>query len=112
MPLAASRPARLAIALQCLSNTTMSQWTIAMVNARAQAKASDLTQRAKDATSQVRRQAGSAREQLADSYQTSGPLKRAVTQGIDGARTYRKPLIIAVGVLIAGAVAVRIWTRR
>ena len=86
------------------------------VKARAQAKASDLTQRAKDATSQVRRQAaaqaGSAREQLAGSYQASGPLKKAVTQGIEGARTYRKPLIIAVGVLIAGAVAVRIWTRR
>jgi len=82
------------------------------VKARAQAKATDLTQRAKDATSQMRRQAGSARKQLAGSYQASGPLKQAVTQGIEGARTYRKPLIIAVGVLIAGAVAVRIWTRR
>jgi hypothetical protein len=82
------------------------------VKARAQAKASDLTQRAKDATSQVRRQAGSAREQLAGGYQASGPLKQAVTQGIEGARTYRKPLIIAVGVLIAGAVGVRIWNRR
>jgi Protein of unknown function (DUF3618) len=85
------------------------------VKAQAQAKASDLTQRAKDATSQVRRQAvaraGSARQQLAGSYQASGPLKQAVTQGIEGARTYRKPLTIAVGVLIAGAVAVRIWTR-
>ena len=86
------------------------------VKARAQAKASDLTQRAKDATSQVRRQAaaqaGCARKQLAGSYQASGPLKQAVTQGIEGARTYRKPLVIAVGVLIAGAVAVRIWKRR
>ena len=89
------------------------------VKARAQAKASDLTQRAKDATSQVRRQAvaqaGSVREQVADSdhsYQASGPLKQAVTQGIEGARTYRKPLIIAVGLLIVGAVAVRIWNRR
>jgi hypothetical protein len=86
------------------------------VKARAQAKASDLTQRAKDATSQVRRsavaQAGSAREQVADRYQASGPLRQAVTQGIEGARTYRKPLIIAVGVLIVGAVAVRIWNRR
>jgi hypothetical protein len=61
---------------------------------------------------QAATQASSAREQLADSYQASGPLKQAVTQGIEGARTYRKPLIIAVGVLIAGAVAVRIWNRR
>ena len=61
------------------------------VKARAQAKASDLTQRAKDATSQVRRQA-------------------AAQAG--SARTYRKPLIIAVGMLIAGAVALRIWNRR
>jgi small-conductance mechanosensitive channel len=86
------------------------------VKARAQAKASDLTQRAKDATSQVRRQAaaqvGSAREQLAGGYQASDPLKQTMTQGIEGVRTYRKPLMIAVGVLIAGAVAVRIWKRR
>jgi Protein of unknown function (DUF3618) len=86
------------------------------VKVRAQAQASNLTQRAKNATSQVRRQAaaraGSARDQLAGGYQASGPLKQAMTQGIEGARTYRKPLIIAVGVLIAGAAAVRIWKRR
>ena len=86
------------------------------VKARAQAKVSDLTQRAKDATSQVRHQAAaqasSAREQLAGAYQASGPLKQAATQGIQGARTYRKPLIIAAGVLIAGAVVVTIWRRR
>jgi hypothetical protein len=86
------------------------------VKARARAKASDLTQRAKDATSQVRHQIaaqpGSACSQLAGSYQASGPLKQAATQGIPGARAHRKPLIIAVGVLIAGAVAVRIWKRR
>lgn len=57
------------------------------VKARAQAKVSDLTQRAKEATSQVRHQAGSA-------------------------RTYRKPLIIAAGVLLAGAIAVGIWKGR
>lgn len=86
------------------------------VKARAQAKVSDLTQRAKDATSQVRHQAaaqvGSARSQLADRYQAAGPLKQAATQGIQGARAHRKPLIIAAGVLIAGAVVVTIWRRR
>jgi Protein of unknown function (DUF3618) len=86
------------------------------VKARAQAKASDLAQRAKDATSQVRRQAaaqaGSARQQLVSGYQASAPLNQAVTQGIEGARAHRKPLIIAVGVLIAGVIAVRIWNRR
>ena len=86
------------------------------VKARTQAKASDLTQRAKDATGQVRRQAaaqaGRARTQLVSGYQASGPLNQTVTQGIEGARAYRKPLIIAVGVLIAGAIAVRIWNRR
>jgi hypothetical protein len=58
------------------------------VKARAQAKASELSRRAKDATTQVRR------------------------QGVEGARTYRTPLIIAVGALIAGAVVVGIWRRR
>ena len=86
------------------------------VKARTQAKASDLTQRAKDATGQVRRQAaaqaGRARTQLVSGYQASGPLNQTVTQGIEGSRAYRKPLIIAVGVLIAGAIAVRIWNRR
>jgi Protein of unknown function (DUF3618) len=83
------------------------------VKARAQVKVGDLAQRAKDATSQVRHQAAaqadSARSQLAERYQASGPLRQAVTQGVEGARTYRKPLLIAVGVLIAGAVVVRIW---
>jgi small-conductance mechanosensitive channel len=85
------------------------------VKTRAQAKVSDLTQRAKDATSQVRHQAaaqaGSARSQLADRYQAAGPLKQAATQRIQGARAHRKPLIIAAGVLIAGAVVVTIWRR-
>jgi small-conductance mechanosensitive channel len=87
------------------------------VKARAQAKVSDLAQRAKDATSQVRHQAaaqaGSARSQLADRYQAAGPLKQAATQRIQRARTHRKPLIIAAGALIAGAVVVvTIWRRR
>ena len=86
------------------------------VKARAQAKVSDLTQRAKDATSQVRHQAaaqaGSARSQLADRYQAAGPLKQAATQAVREARTYRKPLIIAAGVLITGVVMVTIWRRR
>ena len=86
------------------------------VKARTQAKANDLTHRAKDAASQVRRQAAdqanSACQQLADRYQAAGPLKQTLNQGIQGARTYRKPLLIAVGVLIAGAVAIRIRSRR
>ena len=73
------------------------------VKARAQAKVNDLTQRAKDATSQVRHQAaaqaGSARSQLAGRYQAQAarPLKQAATQTIQGARSHRKPLIIAAG---------------
>lgn len=53
------------------------------VKARAQAKVSDLTQRAKGTTSQLRRQAAAQ---------------------ADGARRYRVPMIIAaVGVLLTGA---------
>ena len=83
------------------------------VKARAQAKVSDLAQRAKDATSQVREQAAaqadSARGQLVtgrDRLQSQAPdvLKQA--------RNHRTQLIIAVGVVIAGAVVIRIWTRR
>jgi hypothetical protein len=58
------------------------------VKARAQAKASELSHRAKDAANRVPR------------------------PGVEGVRTYRTPLIIAVGVLIAGAVVVGIWRRR
>jgi Protein of unknown function (DUF3618) len=54
------------------------------VKAWAQAKMTDLTQRAKDTTSQLRRQ--------------------AATKGADGARKYRVPAaIIAAGLLMAGA---------
>lgn len=80
------------------------------VKARAQAKVTDLRQRAKGATSQVRRQAAvqarSARGQLVmgrDRLQSQAP---------DVLKTYRTQLIIAVGVLVAGAVVVRIWSRR
>jgi len=106
------------------------------VKARAQAKVTDLTQRAKDTTSRLRRQAAvradSARSQLA-AYsasvrqsaasvgdagrdrlpsQVSASLKQAVTKGTEGARKHRAPLIIAVGVLVVGAIVVRRWTRR
>jgi small-conductance mechanosensitive channel len=90
------------------------------VKARTQAKVSDLTQRAKDMPSQIRRQAaaqaGGARSQLGqgrDQLQSQLPaLKQAVTKGVEGAGKHRTRLIIAVGVLVAGAVAVRIWSRR
>jgi small-conductance mechanosensitive channel len=62
------------------------------VKARTQAKVTDLTQRAKDSTSQLRQQ--------------------AVTKGTAGAMKYRTPLIIAVGVLVVGVIVVRSWTRR
>jgi Protein of unknown function (DUF3618) len=83
------------------------------VKARAQAKVTDLTERAKDATSQARRQAAaqadSARSQLVkgrDQLQSQAP------GALKLARKHRTQLIIAVGVLVAGAVVVRIWTRR
>ena len=91
------------------------------VKARAQAKVTDLTQHAKDTTSRVRRQAaaqaGNARSQLVtgrDQLQTQTPdaLKQATTKGIEGARKYRTQLIIAVGVLVAVSVVVRVWKRR
>jgi hypothetical protein len=61
------------------------------VKARTQARVTDLTQRAKDATSQVQAQAPMA-------------LKLA--------SKHRTKLIIAAGVLVAGALAVTIWSRR
>jgi small-conductance mechanosensitive channel len=95
------------------------------VKARAQAKAADLTQRAKDTADQVRQQAasvgGAGREQLQSRASEAGaplwaaapdPLKRAVAKGTEGARQHRKPLAIAAGVLIIGAVVIRWWTRR
>ena len=53
------------------------------VKARAQAKVSGLTQRAKSATS----------------------------KGIGGAGKHRTQVIIAVGALVAGVVVIRIWVR-
>ncbi len=83
------------------------------VKARAQAKVADLTGRAKDATSQMRQQAvaraGGARSQLVrgrDQLQSQAP------DALKQARTHRTQLIIAAGLLVAGAVVVRIWTRR
>jgi formate-dependent nitrite reductase cytochrome c552 subunit len=87
------------------------------VKARAQAKVTDLTQRAIRTTSKLRRQAAvradSARSQLTDKTQTPDSLKQAVTMGLDGARKYRIPVIIAVGLLVTGAaVLVRTRSRR
>jgi F0F1-type ATP synthase membrane subunit b/b' len=91
------------------------------VKARAQAKVTDLTQHAKDTTSRVRRQAAAqadnARSQLVtgrDQLQSQTPdaLKQAAAKGMEGARKYRTHLIIAVGVLVAAAVVVRVWKRR
>jgi CHASE3 domain sensor protein len=91
------------------------------VKTRAQETAADLRQRAKDTTSQVRRQAvaagetGRARvsEAAAPLWDaTPDPVKQAVSKGTAGARQYRKQLVIVAGVLVAGAVVVRWWTRR
>jgi hypothetical protein len=106
------------------------------VKARAQGKVTDLTQRAKDTTSQLRRQAAvradSARSQLADKSasvrqsaasvggvgrdrlpsQAPASLQQAVTRGTAGARKHRTQLIIAAGVLVVGVIVVRSWTRR
>jgi ElaB/YqjD/DUF883 family membrane-anchored ribosome-binding protein len=65
------------------------------VKARAQGKVTDLTQRAKDTTSQA-----------------SASLQQAVTKGTAGARKHRTKLIIAAGVLVVGVIVVRSWTRR
>jgi Tfp pilus assembly protein FimV len=73
------------------------------VKARAQGKVTDLTQRAKDTTSRLRDRLPS---------QASASLQEAVTKGTAGARKHRAPLIIAVGVLVVGAIVVRSWTRR
>jgi predicted TIM-barrel enzyme len=91
------------------------------VKARAQETAADLRQRAKDTISQVRRQAVAAGETgrvrvskaavpLWDA--TPDSVKQAVSKGTSGARQYRKQLAIVAGVLVAGAVVVRWWTRR
>jgi Protein of unknown function (DUF3618) len=98
------------------------------VKGRAQAKAADLTDRAKAKTSQARLQAAvqadSVRSQLAATAATAReqaasaseavpePVKRVVVKGGEAARQHRKPLAIAAGVLILGAVVIRWWTRR
>ena len=82
------------------------------VKARAQAKVSDLTERAKDATTQVRRQAAaqadSARSQL---VRGRNQLRSQASDVLKQARKHRTQLIIAAGVLVAGAVVVRIFTQ-
>jgi hypothetical protein len=91
------------------------------VKARAQETAADLRQRAKDTTSQVRRQAVAAGEtgrvRVSEAVvplwdATPDSVKQAVSKGTSGARQYRKQLAIVAGVLVAGAVVVRWWTRR
>ena len=93
----------------------------ANVKARAQDTVADLRQRAKDKTSQVRRQAAAAGETgrarvsaaaapLWDA--TPDPVKHSVSRGTEGARQYRKQLAIVAGLLVAGVVVVRWWTRR
>jgi CHASE3 domain sensor protein len=76
------------------------------VKGRAQAKAAELTDRAKAKTSQAREQAAAASEAVPDS------VKRVAVKGSAAARQNRKPLAITVGVLIVGAVVIRWWTRR
>jgi hypothetical protein len=61
------------------------------VKARAQAKVTDLTQRAKGTTSQLRQQ--------------------GVTKGLDGARKYRIPVMIIAGGLLVTAAAVLVRAR-
>jgi hypothetical protein len=91
------------------------------VKARAQETATDLRQRAKDMTSQVRRQAVTAGETgRARVSEAAAPLwdatpnsvKQAVSKGTAGARQYRKQLAIVAAMLVAGAVVVRWWARR
>ena len=81
------------------------------VKARAQARVTGLTQRAKSTATAVRRQAaaqaGSARGQLGkgrDQLQSQAPgLVQIVIR-------YRTQLIIAGGALMASAVVIRVWT--
>ena len=98
------------------------------VKGRAQAKAAELTDHAKAKTSQARLQAAaqadSVRSQLAATTATAReqaasaseavpePVKRVVVKGGEAARQHRKPLAIAVGVLILGAVVVRWLAKR
>jgi hypothetical protein len=98
------------------------------VKGRAQSKAADLTDRAKAKTSHARLQAAvqadsvrsqlaattaTAREQAASAGQAvPEPVKRVVVKGGEAARQHRKPLAIAVGVLILGAVVVRWLAKR
>ena len=98
------------------------------VKGRTQAKAADLTDRAKAKTSQARLQAAvqadrvrsrlaattaKAREQAASAGKAvPEPVRRVVVNGGEAARQHRKPLAIAVGVLILGAVVIRWWTGR
>ena len=81
--------------------------------ATARAKVSDLTERAKDATSQVRQQASaqadSARGQL---VKGRDQLRSQAPDALKQARKHHTQLIIVAGVLVAAAVVVRIWTRR
>jgi type IV secretory pathway VirB10-like protein len=93
------------------------------VKERAQATAADLTDRAKAKTSQARQQAavqaGNARSQLAATTATvreqassaseavPESVKRVVVKGGQAARQHRKPLAIAAGGLVLGALVVR-----
>ena len=91
------------------------------VKAQAQATVTNLTQRAKDRTSQVRQQAaaagGSGRARVSAAAAplwdaAPDPVKQAVSTGTEGARQYRRQLAIAAGVLVAGVVVLRWWNRR
>lgn len=120
--------AKIAQTREQLGDTVDQLTAKADVKGRAQAKAADLTERAKARTSQARQQAAvqadSVRSQLAATTATAReqaasareavpePVKRAVVKGSEAARQRRKPLAIAVGVLILGAVVIRWWTRR
>jgi hypothetical protein len=97
------------------------------VKERAQATAADLADRAKAKTSQARQQAlvqaGSARSQLAATTATvreqassasevvPESVRRVVVKGGQAARQHRKPLAIAAGGLVLGALVVR-WLVR
>ena len=105
------------------------------VKAQAQAKAADLTQRAKqagqarqhaaDTVGQVRQQAADtasqARQRAAaaaatgqEQLQARTPegVKQAASVGVAKARQYQTPLLIAVGAVVLSAVVVRWWRRR
>ncbi len=84
------------------------------VKARSQAKMADVTQRARDKTSQVRQlaaaAAGTGREQLQS--RTPDSVRRAVGQGAESARRYRTQLAIAAGAAVVGILVLRWWKRR